>query len=224
MREKIDHKLPKLKTITKDGMRYYQTPNGDKFYPSVTSVVKEFEDKKEALKKWVKRVGEEEAKRVRTKAATHGTMSHKMYEHYLNNEELVFNTPIQKEEFLIVKPEIDKIGNIHALEDSLYSDFLKVGGRVDVIGDYPINNRDWVSVIDFKTSKRVKKREHIQDYFMQEAAYAVAFEERTGIPCKKLVTIISVEQSDPIIFIEDRDTWIKPFMNLRKKFKEHWGI
>ena len=97
------------------------------------------------------------------------------------------------EMFNSIKFWLDDIDNIHALEDPLYSDFLQVAGTVDCIADF----QGKLSVIDFKTSSKPKDRDDIYNYFMQTAAYAVAFEERTGIPIGRLVIIMAVENDDP---------------------------
>ena len=77
---------------------------------------------------------------------------------------------------------------------------VKIGmaGRVDCIGEFDGK----LSVIDFKTSKRVKTREDIQDYFAQCTAYALMYEELIGSPIDQLVIIMAVENSDPLIFVE----------------------
>jgi hypothetical protein len=81
-----------------------------------------------------------------------------------------------------------------------------------------------MSVIDFKTSKRIKTRDDIHDYFMQCSAYAVAFEEMTKIPVPQIVIIIAVDESDPLIFIEKRNAWIEGFKDLRLEYKKWKGI
>ena len=81
-----------------------------------------------------------------------------------------------------------------------------------------------MSVIDFKTSKRKKSRDDIHNYFMQCSAYAVAFEERTGVPVGKTVIIMAVDDDDTIIFEENRDDWINGFISLRKDYKSWKGI
>ena len=68
-------------------------------------------------------------------------------------------------------------------ECPLYSDYLQVGGRVDCIAEW--NGK--LSVIDFKTSRKIKKKEWIKGYLMQESAYCVMFEERTKIPIRQIV-------------------------------------
>jgi CRISPR/Cas system-associated exonuclease Cas4 (RecB family) len=111
--------------------------------------------------------------------------------------------------------ELSDINNIHALEDPLYSDFLEVAGTVDCIAEF----QGKLSVIDFKTSSKPKDRDDIHNYFMQTAAYAVAFEERTGIPIGRLVIIMAVDNDDPRLFIEKRDNWIGGFRKLRLDYK-----
>jgi genome maintenance exonuclease 1 len=124
------------------------------------------------------------------------------------------------ETFKAIKPYLNNIQDIHCLETPLYSDHLEVAGTVDCIAKY--NNK--MSVIDFKTSKRKKSRDDIHNYFMQCSAYAVAFEERTGIPVGKIVIIMAVDDDDTIIFEENRDDWINGFISLRKDYKSWKGI
>jgi hypothetical protein len=102
-----------------------------------------------------------------------------------------------------LKPSLSRIGKIFAQEAPLYSKHLGVAGRVDCVGLY-----DGVpSIIDFKTSKKPKKREWVTSYFMQEAAYAIMWEERTGMPITNLVTIMDIDNEEPMVYIEHRDNW-----------------
>ena len=125
-----------------------------------------------------------------------------------------------QEMFNAIKPHLDRIDNISCLETWLYSDHLQVAGTVDCIAEY-----DGVrSVIDFKTSSKPKRKEYISNYFMQCSAYAVAFEERTGLPVSQIVIIMGVdEQTDASIFYEKRDNWINDFISLREEYKEWKG-
>ena len=114
-----------------------------------------------------------------------------------------------------IVPELCRIDNVHCLETQLYSDHLRVAGTVDCIAEY--DGR--MSVIDFKTSKRAKARDDIHGYFMQTSAYAVMFEERTGIPVDRLVILMTVdEQPEASVFIEKRDDWIGKFLELREEY------
>jgi len=211
----ISHTIEKLVRVDSPTGRRYETPSGKK-YPSVTSVLGMLG--KADIMAWRKRVGEEEANRVASRAARRGTAIHSLCENYLLNKE-VNPTPFDLETFSSIKPYLNKIDNVHCLETQLYSDYLQVAGTVDCVAEY--NGR--LSVIDFKTSKRVKTRDDIHSYFMQTAAYAVMFEERTGIPIDQLVIIMSVDDSEPLIFIEKRDTWIDSFLSLRAEFRRKKG-
>jgi genome maintenance exonuclease 1 len=122
--------------------------------------------------------------------------------------------------FNSIRPLLDQIDNIHCLETPLWSDHLQVAGTVDCIGEF----QGKLSVIDFKTSSKPKDRDDIHNYFMQTAAYAVAFEERTGIPIGRLVIIMAVDSDDPRWFIENRDNWIGGFRKLRLDYKNMKGV
>ena len=118
-----------------------------------------------------------------------------------------------------IKPQLDCIDNIHGLESKLYSDHLEVAGTVDCVGEY--NGR--LSIIDFKTSSRVKTKQQISDYFMQTSAYAVAFEERTKVPVSNLLIIMAVAHEGCVIFEEKRDNYIDEFINLREQYRTSHG-
>ena len=64
-----------------------------------------------------------------------------------------------------------------------------------------------LSIVDFKTSRKLKRRDWITNYFAQEAAYAIMWEERTRMPITQLVTLITVDNEQPQVFIEHRDNW-----------------
>ena len=202
---------PDLKTKNKDGNRYYVTPSGE-LYPSVTTITSQLT--KEGIKAWRKRVGEKEANKISRQASTRGTKVHKLCEDYINNDEIDFSKVLPDQHFMFkqIRPELDdNLQGVYGCELALYSDFLKVAGRVDCVGIW--NGK--ASIIDFKTSTKAKRPEYISNYFMQEAAYAVMFEERYKIPVSQLITLIAVEQSEHQIFIEKRDDWIDGFIKLR---------
>lgn len=215
MFQHIKHDIPKLSRIDSPEGRRYETPTG-KAYPSVTSVVGLHG--KEAFFEWRKRVGEEEANRISARAAKRGTAIHSLCETYLLNEE-VKPGPFDLETFASIKPLLNRINNIHCLETQLYSDYLQVAGTVDCIAEF--DGR--MSVIDFKTSKRVKTRDDIHGYFMQTAAYAVMFEERTKIPVDRLVILMSVDDNPACMFVEKRDDWIGSFIELREDYAKLKG-
>lgn len=211
----IHHDIDKLVRVDSESGRVYQTPSG-KAYPSVTSVLGLL-GKAEILA-WRARVGEEEANRVSARAARRGTAIHSLCEDYLLNKE-VNAGPFDLETFKSIQPLLNRINNIHCLETQLYSDYLQVAGTVDCIAEFDGK----MSIIDFKTSKRVKTRDDIHGYFMQTSAYAVMFEERTGIPVGKLVVLMAVDDEQPLLFEEKRDDWIHQFIELRQDYSKMYN-
>ena len=110
---------------------------------------------------------------------------------------------------------LDKhITKVYATECPLYSDYLKLAGTCDCIAEW-----DGVpTIVDFKTSKRPKKKADIPNYFAQLAAYAVMWEERTKQPINQIVILVAVQDEPPQVFIQKRDDWIQQFINLREDY------
>jgi len=187
-------KLPELVSETApDGQRYYVTPSGSKL-PSVTTVVGA--QKKQAIMEWRRRVGEDVANKISRQATSRGTNVHTLCEKYLNNEELGEMMPDAFEMFKSLKPYLNRINNIHYQEVALWSEQLGLAGRVDCIGEFD----GVLSVIDFKTSKKIKTVEQVEDYWWQTTAYALFYEEIVGIPINDLVIIMAVQDEKPILF------------------------
>jgi len=176
-----------------DGKRYYTLEDGTRL-PSVTTVLGA--QKKEGIMAWRKRVGEAEANRISKQATGRGTNVHTLCERYLNNDPLGDIMPDAKEMFVSLKPLLNRIDNIHYQEQALWSKQLGMAGRVDCIAEFDGK----LSVIDFKTSKKIKHISHIEDYFWQTAAYALMYEELVGQPIDDLVIIMAVENEQPILF------------------------
>jgi ATP-dependent exoDNAse (exonuclease V) beta subunit len=207
----IHHEYPTLARTTTDGVRLYETPSG-RAYPSVTTVTSLL--KRKFIQEWRERVGEEEANKISSQAARRGTRVHSLCENYLSNLQVTPNY-LDNEMWQTITPCLDRINNIHALETKLYSDHLEVAGTVDCIAEFDGN----LSVIDFKTSRRIKEHKDIHDYYMQCSAYAVAFEELTNLPVSQIVIIMAVEDHDPLLFFEKRDDWINQFKQLREDYR-----
>lgn len=196
-----------LNSETTEKGRSYKTPQG-KIYPSITTVLSPYN--KKALFEWRKKVGEEEANRIARKASSRGTKLHTICEKYLLNEitDMSYKTmmPDTKELFKSIRNFLDEnIQNVYGIEQPLYSDKLRVAGRCDCIADW--NNE--ISIIDWKTSSREKSKDGIRNYFMQAAAYAEMFTERTGLNVNQIVIAIAVEGSSPQIFVEQKDKYLK---------------
>ena len=210
------NELIELEVETQNNKRHYVTPDG-KRYPSVTTVTSQYSAK--GIAEWKKRVGEIKANKIATKAARRGTRVHKICENYVSNVEIDYSEidPLNHFLFKQIKPILDTyLEEVYSVESCLYSDYLRVAGRVDCIGIF--NGK--MSVVDFKTANKRKRRQWLGNYFMQESAYAVMFEERTDIPVSQLVTIIAVEQNEPQLFVEKRDDHIQEFIRYRDKYEE----
>ena len=198
--------------------RKYVTPLGIK-YDSITTVLGSL-NKNEILE-WRTRVGEEEANRVSRRACGRGNSLHTLMEKYLNNEaiDIAGMMPHIKVLFNQAKKAVDlHVDQVYMQEKALYSDHLEVAGRVDLVCDFARR----ASIVDFKTSKRIKLRDEIENYFIQACAYSIMVEERTGVPIPRLVIIMAVDDhtGEPLIFTERRDTWIPKLKETLSNYKK----
>jgi PD-(D/E)XK nuclease superfamily len=182
--------LPSLLQENTDGTRLYVTPDGAR-YPSVTTVLGSYGQ--EAIQAWRQRVGEKQADKISKSATTRGTAVHAAIEDYLNNKTVDFTEmmPVPKSIFHKMKSALDKVNNIHCIEQRLFSHELKLAGTVDCIAEYDGK----LSVIDWKTSTRLKKKVDIENYFMQCSAYSQMFEEMTGLKIEQNIVLIGVESA-----------------------------
>ena len=203
----IDITLPKLERTTIDGIRYYSIPDNGELLKmvSITSVTSHFN--REIFVKWRKKVGDVEADKITKQATSRGTDMHTLVENYLYNKSLPEVQPLSNVLFKIAKKELNKIDNIHCLEGALYSKHLGVAGTTDCIGEH----EGELSVVDFKTSKKPKPREWIENYFVQAMFYGMAYYELTGTPIKKLVIIMACEDGECVVY-EERN--LKKYMKL----------
>lgn len=196
-----------LETVTINGKRHYALPDGTHL-KSVTTVLSEKLDKT-ALLEWKKRVGEEEAQRISTQAARRGTAVHTLAENYVLNQENYIppNTmPINIESFKPIKKVLDNhVDNILGVELPLWSKALGCAGRTDLVAEY--DNK--VSIIDFKTSRRLKKEDWIESYFLQSTIYSMMFERIYSIAVPQIVIVLTVDDEfDAQIFIKDRSQYV----------------
>jgi genome maintenance exonuclease 1 len=190
--------LEDLQSQNINGKRFYTTPDGIRL-PSVTTVIGA--KKKQSIMEWRNRVGEETANKISAKASSRGNRVHKLCEDYIANvnEYARGAFPDALEMFRTIKPVIDEhVGEVWYQEQALYSLQLEMAGRVDLIAYWD----GVLSIIDFKTSSRIKTKDMIGDYFAQETAYALMVEELIGEPINQLVTLMAVDDEQPLVFIE----------------------
>lgn len=215
---KFEHcilELPKLERIDKNGTRYYKVTGSDveQLFVSITSVTSFFN--REIFKKWRKKVGEEEANRITSRATSRGTDTHTLIEAYTLNEELPEVQELAHTLFENAKPALDRIGKIYGMELAMYSETLGLAGTVDCIAEYDGE----LAIIDYKTSEKPKKREWIDHYFVQAMAYGMMLHELTGLSIKKLVIIMTCENGEVVVY-EERD--LAKYMKLVVKYVKHF--
>jgi len=196
----LNVELPPITATTTDGLRLYETPEGNK-YPSITTILSV--RNKSGLMEWRKRVGNDVANHIARTAAARGTKVHHMCEDYLNNE----NIDHHKKNFLpfclfgqLKEKVLCNINNIHAQEAGLYSDKYKVAGRVDCIAEY----NGVLSIIDFKTSTKERNEEWNENYYIQCSAYAEMYEERTGTKIEQIVILCVTEDGTVQEFVKEK--------------------
>ena len=200
-----------------NGIRLYNLPDGQ-WVPSITSVTSFYN--RQIFIDWRKRVGLEEANKITRIATARGTDYHQACQDYLENKELDWNNykPMTKIMFLHAKEYLDKINNIHAIERTLYSEYLGLAGRVDCIAEY----EGELAVIDFKTSGKIKPEKWLENYFVQEMFYASAYYELTKIPVVKLITIMVTPGGEVKVFDKrNKGDYIKLLVRYIKEFVHH---
>jgi genome maintenance exonuclease 1 len=202
-----------LTTQTINGQRYYVLPDGVTKLKSVTTILSEKLDKT-ALLEWRKRVGEEEANRISAQSTRRGNSIHKIAERYVLNEENIYQNemPVNVESFQPIKSALDAhVDNILGVELPLCSKALGCAGRTDLVAEYDGK----VSIIDFKTSKKLKKEEWIESYFLQSTVYSMMFERIYSISVPQIVIILTVDnEKTPQTFVMERSQYVNRVIEL----------
>ena len=197
----------RVTTRTTESGRVYVIDGEDYEFPSITTVLGR--QPKDALFEWRKRVGEREANRISRQAAIKGTLVHNTLEAIVHNVTPEYDKLMPNVKLSVVSARNlleQNLSEVWASECALFSKYLKVAGRVDLVGVW-----DGIpSIIDFKTSRRHKTLADIENYLIQETAYAIMFEEITTISIPRLVTVMMVEgDPTPLLFVQKRRDWEK---------------
>lgn len=216
----INHDFPKLERLDLATGRVYLTPEGNK-YPSVTSVLSNDPEKKKYITEWRKNVGDEEADRVSRKATKRGTALHSYVENFLLGNPFDVNM-LHQEMWNPIKSYLrNHITDIHAIESPMYSNHLRSAGTVDLIAKHDQK----LSIIDIKTSTKLRYENEILHYYEQCSAYAVMFEELLNTPITNLVIIMGCDESrEPLIYTSKRDKHICAYIEKRKAYEKDFGI
>lgn len=203
-----------LEQVTLEEGRYYVSPNGDKLR-SVTTLLGELTDTKAAIDAWRARVGEEQANKVMIQAQRRGTAIHDAVEQYLNNSAMwkAKLMPVNLETVNNIIPHLNENVNlIYGIEHRLYSDELQAAGTADLICQWNGIN----TIVDFKTSKRIKTEDDIENYFLQSSAYAYMMKECYDMDFPQIVIVMAIDHEETRVFVQESAQHI---INVKKLFK-----
>lgn len=181
-----------------EGKRLYACPDGSKV-PSVTTILDKTKspEKVEALNRWRRQVGYEKAQQITTEAASRGTRMHKYLEDYVKTGVLTDpgTNPYSHQGHKMAKTVIDRglsrVDEIWGVEVSLYYPGL-YAGTTDSVGVHQLRE----SILDYKQSNKPKKREWIDDYYLQLVAYALAHNKVYGTNIQKGVVLMCVKPDE----------------------------
>ena len=187
-------KWPKTKGRRIDGFRFYEI-NG-KNYQSITTVL--------GLEKWRQSVGEDAAKWEMARAARRGKATHDLVEQYLKGDTPSIRDVLPLGLFRLLKPYLESINNIHAIEKIMYSHKYTIAGQVDCIAEY--NGK--LSVIDFKTANKERNDEWNENYYIQCSAYAEMYEELFGTRIDQIVVLMASEDGAVRAFVKDKKDYL----------------
>jgi len=196
--EKFDYVL--MDRTDLNGRRSYLTPTGA--LPSVTTVLDKTKDKT-FLIEWRKRVGDVEANRISKEAVGLGTVFHKHLENYIlgkprpEGNNLVYRLAEEMSDVVIEKG-LSKIDEVWGSEVGLYYPGL-YAGTTDLVGTY--NGEP--AIIDYKSTKKPKKEEWVEDYYLQCCAYAMAHNELFKTKIKQIVILMCSREKQYQEFVCD---------------------
>jgi len=209
-----ESKFPTTKGKNIDGFRFYAVE--DKHFPSITTVLGAIP--KPGLIAWRKNVGEEAAKWEMNRAARRGSATHTLVEQYLKGETPAIRDVLPLGMFRLLKPYLDQVDNIHALEKIMYSKKLTVAGQVDCIAEY--NGK--LSVIDFKTANKERVDSWNENYYIQCTAYAIMYEELFGTPIEQIVILQAGEDGSCKAFVKNKADYMEKLEAAIKGFYKYY--
>ena len=220
-----DYKELKRQSI--DGKRLYENPYGDPV-PSVTTILSATQpaEKRKALAAWRKRVGDEEAQRITTTAANRGTVMHNILEHWALGEYETYNPGnniVHRQAKEMAKVVIENIENdideIWGTEVNLCAANL-YAGTTDLVGMY----KGKPTIMDFKQTNKPKKREWIDDYFLQGAAYGLAHNEMFGTDIKNIAIFMCSGDCEWQLFESDEEEFSYWSTQWAKRLEKFYGM
>ena len=196
-----------LSRVTKNHKRHYETPDG-RAVPSVTTVLSATKDMTH-LNAWKKRVGAQEAQRIATESANIGTVMHRSLEKHVKGEDRKPGSNlIQQKAWTMANVIIDNgltdVSEVWGSEVSLHYPEL-YAGTTDLVGVY----KGEPAIMDFKQARRLKKKEWVEDYFLQLVAYSEAHNKMYDTQIRTGRIFICTQANEYQTFdIENYDHWV----------------
>jgi len=174
------------KQIMDQGTRIYDVA-GHRL-PSVTTILSKTKNQK-FLKEWKAKVGEKKAEEIKNLSSARGTAMHKYLESYIQEIGYEDFTGIGNEAKSMAEKVIEiglaPVDGYYGSEVTMYYPGL-YAGQTDLVCMH--NGED--AIVDFKQSNRPKKKEWIEDYYLQIAAYAMAHDYVHKSTIKKGVIMV----------------------------------
>ena len=210
MKRNNKYRYPKTIRESINGLRHYNINDKEKL-PSVTTILSETqsEEKRESLKAWRERVGEEEATRIVDQSGARGTAMHKILEKYILEEGYVDLTSVGKEAhnmaIRVIEQGLCNVPEYYGTECTLYYPGL-YAGQTDLVAVH--KGQD--AIIDFKQTNKPKRREWIEDYCLQLAAYAMAHN-----------FIYKTQITKGVVMMCSKDNFYQEFVVEGKEFQQY---
>jgi len=209
-----------LNRTSPEGKRHYTTPDG-RTVPSVTTILSQTKDMTHLIA-WRKRVGEREAQRIATESANIGTVMHRSLERHVKGETRIPGSNLIQQQAhamanVIIENGLKDVSEVWGSEINLYYPEL-YAGTTDLIGVY----KGEPAILDFKQARKLKKKEWVEDYFLQCTAYGIAHNKLFGTDIKSGRIFICTQNNEFQTFEVDNwnywsDQWFRKLEEYYKK-------
>lgn len=209
MKRNSSYRYPKTQRESVNGKRHYVFDKEK--LPSVTTILSatESDEKRESLAAWRSRVGEDNATRIVDESAARGTAMHKILEKYVLGEGYLDETSVGKQAhnmaIQVIQSGLSNVTEFYGTECTLYYPGL-YAGQTDLVGIH--KGQD--AIIDFKQTNKPKRREWIDDYFMQLSAYAMAHN-----------ILFNTQITKGVVMMCSKDNYYQEFIVEGEEFKKY---
>ena len=196
-----------LARVTKNHKRHYETPDGRQV-PSVTTVLSATKDMTH-LHAWRKRIGVEKAQQITTESANIGPVMHRSLEKHVKGEDRTPGSNLIQQKAhtmanVIIDNGLNNVTEVWGSEVSLYYPEL-YAGTTDLVGVY----KGAPAIMDFKQARRLKKKEWVEDYYLQLVAYSEAHNKMYDTQIKTGRIFICTQNNEYQTFdIDNYDHWV----------------